>query len=58
MEKRRVFLRNRYVKESGRAIYEDYKERVSYSTLEAVLIGGTYPYLPIYLKKDKKWIYR
>lgn len=57
-EKEAIDIRNRYVKESGRAIYEDYKERVSYSTLEAVLIGRTYPYLPIYLKKDKKWIYR
>lgn len=48
-------IRNRYVNESGKEIYEDYKNRCSYTTLERILLGKTYDYLPIYKKKLKQW---
>ena len=52
-----VEIRQRYVKESGRKIYEDYKDRYSsYNSFERVLLGGTYSHLPIYKKREKKWI--
>ena len=51
-----ISIRNRYVNETGREIYKDYKDRVSYSALERILLGTTYSYLPIYKKKQKIWI--
>ena len=51
-----IELRTRYVKESAKAIYEDYKERISYSALQQILWGRYYSDLPIYNKKEKRWI--
>lgn len=51
-----IQIRKRYVKESAKTIYEDYKERVSYQTLQQILWGRYYSDLPIYKKKEKKWI--
>ena len=42
--------------ESAKDIYEDYKERVTYQTFQAMLWGRSYKTLPIYKKKEKKWI--
>ena len=49
-------IRQRYVNESAKQIYEDYKHRVAYQTFQAMLWGRTYKNLPIYKKKEKKWI--
>ena len=49
-------IRNRYVNESASQIYEDYKDRMKYNTLQQILWGRTYTNLPIYKKKEKKWI--
>lgn len=51
-----IALRKRYVNESAKEIYEDYKDRVKYQTFQAILWGRTYKNLPIYKKKEKKWI--
>lgn len=51
-----IQIRQRYVNESGSSIYEDYKQYCSYTTFERVLLGKTYTNLPIYKKKQKKWI--
>lgn len=51
-----VKIRERYVNESAKQIYEDYKDRVSYQTFQAMLWGRSYKTLPIYKKKEKKWI--
>lgn len=48
--------RKRYVKESAPDIYKSYSNICSLKTLERVLSGMTYTYLPIYKKKLKKWI--
>ena len=51
-----IQLRHRYVNETAKQIYEDYKNRVSYQTFQAILWGRSYSTLPIYKKKEKKWI--
>lgn len=49
-------VRQRYVNETAKEIYEDYKDRLSYQTLQQILWGRKYTELPIYKKKEKKWI--
>lgn len=51
-----ISIRQRYVNESASQIYEDYKDRVKYQTFQAMLWGRSYSELPIYKKKEKKWI--
>lgn len=51
-----IQLRHRYVNETAKQIYEDYKNRVSYQTFQAMLWGRSYSTLPVYKKKEKKWI--
>lgn len=51
-----ILLRNRYVSESAKSIYKDYKDRCSYQALQQILWGRSYKHLPIYKKKEKKWI--
>lgn len=51
-----IKIRERYVNESAKQIYKDYKDRVSYQTFQAMLWGRSYKTLPIYKKKEKKWI--
>ena len=51
-----IAIRTRYVNESAKAIYEDYKDRVSYQAFQQMLWGRYYSELPIYKKKEKKWI--
>lgn len=55
-DKEVIDIRERYVSENARAIYKDYENRCSYNTLQQILWGRTYKYLPIYKKKEKKWI--
>lgn len=49
-------IRHRYVNESAKQIYEDYKERISYQAFQQILWGRYYDNLPIYKKKEKRWI--
>lgn len=51
-----VEIRKRYVNETAKEIYQDYKDRVSYQTFQAILWGRSYQNLPIYKKAQKKWI--
>lgn len=51
-----INIRKRYVEETAKQIYEDYKDRVSYQAFQAILWGRSYKDLPIYKKKEKKWI--
>lgn len=51
-----VAIRTRYVTESAKQIYEDYKDKISYQGLQQLLWGRSYSDLPIYKKKEKKWI--
>jgi hypothetical protein len=47
-------IRKRYTKETGRQIYQDYKELYSYSGFEKILLGTSYKHLPVYKKSQKK----
>lgn len=49
-------IRTRYVNESAKQIYEDYKDRVAYQSFQMILWGRYYDNLPIYKKKEKRWI--
>lgn len=51
-----ITLRERYVNEEARNIYEDYKDRCNYQTLQQILWGRTYKDLPVYKKKQKVWV--
>ena len=51
-----INIRKRYEEETAKQIYEDYKDRVSYQAFQAMLWGRSYKDLPIYKKKEKKWI--
>ena len=51
-----IKMRERYINETAKSIYEDYKERCNYQTLQQILWGRTYKDLPIYKKKEKTWI--
>ena len=51
-----INIRKRYVNETAKSIYNDYKDRISYQTLQQILWGRYYSELPIYKKKEKKWI--
>lgn len=49
-------IRNRYQYETGKEIYQDYKDICSYTTFERALTGRTYKYLPLYKKREQIWI--
>lgn len=51
-----IQIRQRYVNESAKKIYEDYQDRVSFQSFQMILWGRYYKELPIYKKKEKKWI--
>ena len=53
-----IKMRERYVNEDARSIYNDYKDRCNYQTLQQILWGRTYKDLPIYKKKQKTWVNR
>ena len=51
-----IKLRQRYMNESAKEIYQDYKDKITYQALQEILWGRRYKNLPIYKKKEKKWI--
>lgn len=51
-----ITVRKRYVNEDAKTIYQDYQDRLKYETFQAILWGRTYKNLPIYKKKQQKWI--
>jgi len=55
-DKEIIEIRTRYINESAKQIYEDYKDRLSYQSLQEILWGRRYKNLPIYKKREKKWI--
>ena len=55
-DKEVIRCRERYVKETAKEIYEDFKDRITYQTFQQILWGRTYTHLPIYKKKLRVWI--
>lgn len=55
-EEQVLSARKRYEKESISTIYLDYKDICSYVTFERAMCGKTYSHIPVYKKREKKWI--
>ncbi len=55
-EEQVLSARKRYETESISKIYSDYSSFCSYITFERAICGKTYSHIPIYKKKEKKWI--
>lgn len=51
-----IAIRTRYINESAKHIYQDYKDRVAFQSFQMILWGRYYNNLPIYKKKEKQWI--
>lgn len=51
-----LYIRKEYVNRTGRDIYKEFKSEISYVAFERALCGRTYSHLPVYKKKEKKWI--
>ena len=51
-----VEMRKRYINESAIQIYQSVKDRCGFQTLQQILWGRHYKHLPIYNKREKKWI--
>ena len=51
-----IQIRQRYVNESAKVIYQDYKDRIAFQSFQMILWGRYYNNLPIYKKKEKRWI--
>lgn len=51
-----IKLRQRYVKETAKEIWKDYKDKIAYNSMQKLLCGSSYQHLPIYKKKTKEWI--
>jgi len=51
-----INLRNMYIDKTAKEIYETVKNRCSFNTLQCILWGRVYKHLPIYDKKNKRWI--
>ena len=49
-------MRKEYQEKSISEIAEKYKDILSYSAVERILLGITYKHLPKYKKKENKWI--
>lgn len=48
-------LRKRFVNESLSEIYQNYKTKISFSSLKKILYGNSFKNLPIYKKNKKAW---
>ena len=52
-----LLIRQRYINETISQIYEDYKNIYSsQKAFEGMVQGKTYSHIPIYKKREKKWI--
>ena len=51
-----LIIRQRYVNESAKEIYKDYEDRIGFQGFQAILWGRSYSTLPLYKKKEKRWI--
>lgn len=51
-----IAYRKRYVFETAKQMYPEVSNRISFDGFQKILWGYTYSNLPIYKKKEKKWI--
>ena len=50
-------IRRRYVSETLPEIFEDYKEKISFSGFKKVCYGVTWKHIPCYKKRENIWVY-
>lgn len=48
-------IRQLYITLTINEIYEQYKDKISYSEIRKIIYGSTFSHLPIYKKREKKW---
>lgn len=51
-----IKIRKMYVNNDLNTIYKLYSDRVSFSTMKKIVYGQQFKHLPIYKKREKKWI--
>ena len=51
-----IEIRKRYVNETATQIWQDYKDIYTLGSLKQILNGVKYSHLPIYKKKEGRWI--
>lgn len=51
-----IKIRIRYMKETAKEIWQDYKDKYTLGSFKQILIGVKYSHLPIYKKQEGKWI--
>lgn len=51
-------FRKQYVTQNYKAIYENSDKRITEESFQKMLSGRTYTDVPVYSKKQKKWIYK
>lgn len=51
-----IEIRKRYVNETAAQIWQDYKDVYTLGSLKQILNGVKYSHLPIYKKKERRWI--
>lgn len=51
-----IQIRKRYMNETAKQIWEDYKDLYALGSFKQILQGIKYSHLPIYKKVEKKWI--
>lgn len=49
-------MRQRYVTETAEQIYSDYQHLISFTAFKKALYGETWKRLPIYRKREKRWV--
>lgn len=49
-------IRKRCVTEKAKDIYKDYQGKISYQAFQQILWGRYYSSVPVYRKKERKWI--
>jgi group I intron endonuclease len=52
-----ITIRNRYVAEDMKVIYDDYKKLISWSGFKKLCFGATWKHIPCYKKQQKIWVY-
>ena len=49
-------MRQLFVETDLNSIYNLYQDRISFSALKKIIYGASFTHLPVYKKRDKKWI--
>lgn len=51
-----IEIRQRYVKETAKEMWPDYSHKITFSSFQQLLSGASFSNIPIYKKREKRWI--